>query len=184
MADHVCPPWIGYFLLSPLRRLVEKPEKIVGPFVDEGMVVLEPGCAMGFFTLPMARMVGRDGKVVAVDMQPKMLSALERRAGKADLMERLDVRQCDADGLGIDDLEEQVDFCSAIHVVHEVPDHLRFFGEIRRSLKPGARLLVREPGWHVSAEAFGRSVAAAEEAGLRRCESPHVRGDRQALFER
>ena len=66
MAAHVCPPWIGYFLLNPLRKLVENPRGIFEPFVREGMTVLEPGCAMGFFTLPLARMVGPSGRVVAL----------------------------------------------------------------------------------------------------------------------
>ena len=184
MAHRVCPPWMGYFLLNPLRKLTENPKKILGQFVDEGMVVLEPGCAMGFFTLPLARMVGPQGMVVAVDMEPRMLSTLERRASRAKLAERLEIRLCDAGGLGIDDLTERVDFCTALHVVHEVPDQKTFFGEIRRSLKPGAKLLVIEPKGHVSAEDFGRSVAVAEDVGLRQIESPHIGGDRVALFER
>ncbi len=48
----------------------------------------------------------------------------------------------------------------------------------------GYKLLVIEPKGHVSAEDFGRSVAVAEEEGLRHIESPHIRGDREALFER
>jgi ubiquinone/menaquinone biosynthesis C-methylase UbiE len=175
---------MGYLLLNPFRKFVENPKKIFGPFVDEGMVVLEPGCAMGFFTLPLARMVGPEGKVVAVDMEPKMLSTLARRARRARLTEQLEIRRCEADGLGIEDLAHQVDFCAAIHVVHEVPDPATFFSEIRRSLKPSAKLLVVEPKGHVSEEDFERSVEVALEAGLRRCESPHVRGDRDALLER
>jgi ubiquinone/menaquinone biosynthesis C-methylase UbiE len=175
---------MGYFLLNPFRKLTENPAKILGPFVDQGMVVLEPGCAMGFFTLPLARMVGPEGKVVAVDMEPKMLSTLSRRARRARLMERLEIRRCEADGLGIEDLADQVDFCAAIHVVHEVPDLATFFEQIARSLKPGAKLLVIEPKGHVSEEDFGLSVDVALEAGLRRSESPHVRGDRNALLER
>lgn len=184
MAQRVCPPWMGYILLNPFRTLIENPTKIFGPFVDEGMVVLEPGCAMGFFTLPLARMVGPEGKVVAVDMEPKMLATLERRARRAQLAGRLEIRQCEADSLGIDDLTERVDFCTAMHVVHEVPDPATFFSDIWRSLKPGAKLLVIEPKGHVSAEDFGHFVAVAEEVGLRRVESPHLRGDRDALFER
>ena len=184
MAERVCPPWMGFLLLNPFRKLTENPAKILGPFVDEGMVVLEPGCAMGYFTLPLARMVGPAGKVVAVDMEPKMLSRLERRAGRAKLLQRLEIRPCDADGLGIDDLAGQVDFCTALHVVHEVPDQAGFFGEIRGSLKPGAQLLVIEPKGHVSLEAFGRSVAAAKDVGLLQIECPHVSGDREAIFER
>ena len=184
MADHVCPPWIGRLLLSPLRKLFENPKKILGPFVDEGMVVLEPGCAMGFFTLSLARMVGPDGKVIAVDIQRDMLAALERRARKAGLIDRIEIREAGPEGLGVDDFAESVDFCSLIHVAHEVPDQKRFFGDISNTLKTGARLLVIEPRGHVSEEDFGVSLAAADAAGLQRIQSPDVQRTRRALFER
>ena len=184
MADHICPLWVGRLLLSPLRKLVENPKKIFGPFVDEGMVVLEPGCAMGYFTLPLARMVGPEGRVIAVDIQPKMLAALERRARRAGLIERIEIREAGPDGLGIDDLAQSVDFCPVMHVAHEVSDQRKFFSDISSALKPGGRVLVVEPGRHVSPEAFELSLSAAEKAGLRKAESPHVRGDRTALFER
>jgi len=54
MAHRVCPWWLGYLLASPLRRLLQDPAAIVGPYVREGMTVLEPGPGMGFFTLAMA----------------------------------------------------------------------------------------------------------------------------------
>ena len=93
MGKLVCPPWLGYVLLNPLRKLVENPDKILGRFVREGMIVLETGCGMGYFTLPLARMVGAKGRVVAVDIAPKMLSVLERRAQKAGLLDRIEIRQ-------------------------------------------------------------------------------------------
>ena len=71
MAHQICPTWVGYLLLSPLRKLLENPDKILRCFIREGMTVLEPGCDMGYFTLPVARMVGPRGKVVAVDLQAK-----------------------------------------------------------------------------------------------------------------
>ena len=184
MADHVCPPWIGRLLLSPLRKLFENPNKILGPFVREGMVVLEPGCAMGFFTLPLARMVGPEGRVIAVDIQTEMLAALERRAAKAGLVDRIEFREAGSEGLGIEDLARSADFCSLIHVAHEVPDQFRLFGEISNTLKPDGKLLVIEPGWHVSEEDFRVSLTAAGAAGLHRIESAEVQGDRKALFER
>ena len=67
MARTICPSWLGYFLINPLRKLLENPDKILGQFVREGMTVLEPGCGMGFFTLPLARMVGPKGRVVVAD---------------------------------------------------------------------------------------------------------------------
>jgi ubiquinone/menaquinone biosynthesis C-methylase UbiE len=170
-------------LLSPLRKLVENPKKILGPFIDEGMVVLEPGCAMGFFTLPLARMVGSEGKVIAVDLQTEMLAALEHRARKAGLIDRIDIREAGPTGLGLDNLARTADFCTLIHVAHEVPDRDRLFRDISDTLKTGGRLLVIEPGWHVSEEDFEVSLAAAGAAGLRKIESADLQGDRKALFE-
>ena len=130
MAGMVCPFWVGYLLLNPLRRLLENPDKILGHFVHEGMIVLEPGCGMGYFTLPLARMVGKRGRVIAVDVQAKMLSAIERRARKANLLDRIELRQVGAEGLGVEDLFGQVDFAVAIHMVHEVPEQAFFFEEV------------------------------------------------------
>ncbi|HXN47666.1 MAG TPA: methyltransferase domain-containing protein, partial [Bryobacteraceae bacterium] len=73
MPHRVCPWWLGYLLASPIRRLAQNPSGTVAPYVREGMTVLEPGPGMGFFTLDLARLVGSSGRVVAVDIQPKML---------------------------------------------------------------------------------------------------------------
>ena len=81
MAELVCPWWLGYFFASPVRRLIENPEQLLGPYIREGMTILEPGPGMGFFTLPMAEMAGPKGRIVAVDIQDKMLGGLRRRAG-------------------------------------------------------------------------------------------------------
>ena len=166
MAGHVCPFWVGYLLLSPLRKLWESPERLFKPFVRPGMTVLEPGCAMGFFTLPLARLVGPEGRVIAVDIQPRMLAALSRRAGKAGLAQRIEIREARQDSMDIGDLRNAVDFAAALHVVHEMPRPDVFFAEIRQALKPGGQLLVIEPKGHVSAENFGRMTAVAESAGL------------------
>jgi SAM-dependent methyltransferase len=166
MAKHICPFWVGYLLLNPLRKLLENPDKLLGPFVRPDMTVLEPGCAMGFFTLPLARMVGPTGRVIAVDIQPRMLEVLSRRAGKAGLSERIDIRRALPEGFGIGDLRHSVDFAVALHVVHEIPDPGAFFDQIRQALKPGGRFLVVEPRGHVSAEAFKQTVAFSEHAGF------------------
>jgi ubiquinone/menaquinone biosynthesis C-methylase UbiE len=182
MANHVCPWWLGYFLVSPLRRLWQPPEKILAPFVGEGMTVLEPGCGMGFFTLDVARMVGPNGRVVAVDLQEKMLAGLRRRAARAGLLDRIDVRLAQGDRLGVTDLAVQVDVALALHVVHEVPNAAGFFGEIAASLKPEGRLLFVEPRGHVSADAFDASLAIAEQAGFRVVDRPHIRREPAALL--
>jgi len=48
MPTHICPWWLGYLLASPIRRLWQKPEEILAPYVKSGMTVLEIGPGMPF----------------------------------------------------------------------------------------------------------------------------------------
>ncbi len=164
MSGHVCPWWLGYLLSSPLRRLWHNPEKILGTYVREGMTVLDIGPGMGFFTIPAARMVGAGGRVIAVDLQEKMLLGLAKRAKRAGVEERIELHLCTPESLGV---SEPVDVCLAFNVVHEVPDARRFLAEIRSVLKPTGRLLLAEPGHHVSDSDFRRTLELAADAGLR-----------------
>lgn len=166
MAPHTCPVWVGYLLLNPLRRWLENPATLLAPHVKPGMMVLEPGCALGFFTLPLARLVGPAGKVIAVDLQPKMLAGLKKRAHRAGLLDRIEARLSDGIRLGLEDLEGRVDFCAAIHMIHEVEDQAGFFSQVARALNPGGKLLLLEPKGHVKAAELDRTLLLALEAGL------------------
>jgi ubiquinone/menaquinone biosynthesis C-methylase UbiE len=171
----VCPWWLGPILASPLRKLVQDPAVILGPHVREGMTVLEPGPGMGFFTLEAARRVGEGGRVVAVDLEPRMLAGLRRRAAKAGLEGRIETRTARRESLGVDDLAGRVDLALAFLVVHELPDQGRFFSELRAALAPGGKVLVIEPRGHVAPASFEASMAAAARAGLRRTPEPGPR---------
>ncbi len=181
MACHVCPWWAGYFIDNPLRRLLHNPVQIVSPYVQSGMTVMDVGCGMGLFSIAMAKLVGDEGRVVAVDLQQKMLDALLRRAQKAGVADRIQLHKCEQNCLGV---EAQADFALAFMMVHEVPDQRRLLGEIKACLKPGGKLLVAEPIVHVSGRAFLKTVATAEELGFRVVEEPRVHGCRAAVFEK
>lgn len=165
MSAHTCPWWLGYLLVTPLRRLMEDPAKIFAPFVRPGMMVLEPGPGMGFFTLELARLVGPGGRVVAVDLQERMLASLRRRAEKAGVAERIETRRCGPDDLGLGDLAGQIDFAVLFHMLHEVSDQERFLRAVLAALRPGAAVLLVEPGGHVSAGAFQALVQRAITVG-------------------
>ena len=184
MAHQVCPWWLGYVLASPLRRLLQKPESIIEPYVQPGMTVLEPGPGMGFFTPELAKKVGPTGRVVAVDVQSKMIAGLKRRLAKAGLLERVDARVGTAKSLSLEDLRGKVDFTLAMAVVHETPSGRRFFGQVAEAMKPGGTLLLAEPSGHVSDAKFQAELEAAKAEGFEVVDRPAIRRSQSALLRK
>ena len=184
MAEHVCPWWVGYLLLNPLRRFVQRADKIFGYCISPGMTVLEIGPGMGFFSLDTARLLGPEGHLVCVDIQAKMIEVLKKRAAKAGLSDRIEARICGTASLGIDDLAGQVDLALVIATAHEVPDRQGLFNQVRDSLKPDGRLFLAEPGSHVKQEVFDKIEAAATDSGFNLIERPRMFRSRAVLMGR
>ncbi len=184
MEQHICPWYIGYLLANPLRRLYQNPEKILAPFLKPDMKILEVGPGMGFFSLPMARMVGDRGRIYCIDLQEKMLYSLRRRAEKAKLGVRIEARLCTESSLQIDDLAGSIDFALAFAVVHEVQDQQRLFAGIAHALKKGGLFLISEPKGHVTKEKFEKTLSAARLDGLELRNRPKIRGSHSAVVEK
>lgn len=147
------------------------------------MTVVDVGCGMGVFSLPLAEMVGPEGRVVAVDLAAKAIEGLRRHARQAGLADRIAGRTCSADDLGLADLAGRVDFVLAFWMAHETPDVGRFMAQTRACMTPGARLLLVEPKVHVPRVAYRAEVEAAQAAGLEPCGTPRVRFSRATVFE-
>jgi len=160
---HVCPWWLAYTFDNPLRRLIHKPEKIFGHYVQEGMTVMDIGCGMGYFTLALAEMVGDRGRVIAVDLQQKMLDIMLKRASGKGLAHRIVPHRCEADIIGV---TTSADFILAFWMIHEVADPANFFTEIATILKHSGILLYAEPALHVPEKKFTNILSAAGNAGL------------------
>lgn len=184
MAHRVCPWWLGYWLVCPLRRHSQKPDEILAPYVRDGMTVLEPGSGMGFFTLELANLVGPSGRVIAVDIQSKMLARLKRRASKAGVASRIEARSATAESMGIADLRNSVDFTLAFAVVHEFPDAAHFFSEVAAASKPGGTLLFAEPAGHVKPSEFETELHAATGAGFGVVDRPSISRSHAALLKK
>jgi predicted O-methyltransferase YrrM len=69
-------------MLIPLRKLQHNPVKILAPYIKPGMKAMDFGPAMGYFSIPLAKLTGTKGKVYCVDIQEKMLEKLKQRAVK------------------------------------------------------------------------------------------------------
>lgn len=163
----VCPWWLGPLLASPIRRLLESPERLLRPFVMPGMTVIEPGCGMGFFSLMLARLVGPGGRVVCVDLQPRMIAGLRRRARRAGLQDRIRASVCPPGDLCLADVAVAADVAVVIHMLHEVPDQARLLADLHAALRPGGTLVILEPKGHVSHARFAASIDLAVRAGFR-----------------
>jgi ubiquinone/menaquinone biosynthesis C-methylase UbiE len=143
------------------------------------MTVLDIGCGMGYFAIPMAGMVGPQGKVIAVDLQQKMLDVLMKRAAGKNVADRIRPMKCEPGDLG---KLPEVDFACAFFMVHEVPDPDRLLQQVCESLKPGAKFLVVEPRGEVGGPQFEGTILLAQKMGFTLTDRPKVRMSRAALF--
>jgi ubiquinone/menaquinone biosynthesis C-methylase UbiE len=77
-----CPASNAWVLETRLARWHAR--RIIGHMdLRPGMRVLDVGCGVGRFTLPLAASVGPDGRVVALDLQPEMLERLRDKGAAA-----------------------------------------------------------------------------------------------------
>jgi len=143
------PERIAY-LESEERRAMLDPPKLLGRFgIQRGWTVADVGCGPGFFTFPLAEIVGAEGKVYGVDAEPRMIARLRERIEGLRTENVFAVHSTERaiplpDGI--------VDFTLLSMVLHELegPSTL---AEIGRILKNGGKLGVVD--WEKKDEAIG-----------------------------
>lgn len=167
----LCPWWFCFSFDNIFRRLVQNPEKILEPYIKSGWTLLDVGPGMGYFTIPLARLVGYTGKIIAVDLQRQMLNGIQRRALRARVQDRIVLHQSAPESIGV---KEPIDFCLCFWMLHEVSDRARFLGEIFALLKPGGLLLLVEPKIHVSLSSFKISVDISNKVGFTEIHKPSI----------
>jgi 2-polyprenyl-3-methyl-5-hydroxy-6-metoxy-1,4-benzoquinol methylase len=160
---HVCPWWLTYTFDNPLRRWIQDPVRILANFVRPGMNVMDVGCGMGYFTIPLASLVGESGRVFAVDLQPQQLERVRVRSEQAGVAQRVELVHACSGSLGMNTM---VDFVLAHWMVHEVPEQQIFLKDVWDHLVPGGDILIAEPKIHVSRAAFERTLTIAQEVGF------------------
>jgi len=135
-----CPSWLAWMLDNPFSTRLRS--SVLSQLeLAPGMRVLDAGCGPGYFSLPIAQRVGPQGRVVGVDIQPKMLARARTRASEAGV-ENLELVHA---GLG-DGKIPAGSFQRAllVTVLGEIPDRAAALREIFAALVPGGFLLVTE----------------------------------------
>lgn len=105
---------------------------------------MDLGCGGGAFTTSVARAVGMQGRVYAVDIQSKMLEQLERKLARSENQDitNIEIRQASAYDLPLE--YEIVDLVYMVAVLPEIPDRGRALREVRRVLRLGGILAITE----------------------------------------
>ena len=109
--------------------------------IEPGQKVCDLGCGNGFYTFELARRVGPEGRVYAVDIQPEMLRMLAERGGQEGLRNIRPIL-----GTLIDPRlpRGELDLVLCVDVYHEFSHPEPMLERIRESLAPGGRLALVE----------------------------------------
>jgi ubiquinone/menaquinone biosynthesis C-methylase UbiE len=136
--------FVCFWLLEPMIRIFGVAKRVIRPFeefVKEGYVVADLGCSRGYFTLPLAELVGPEGKVYAVDLNRKCIRALGKKVEKGGYRNIESHASSAADLSFIED--SSVDFVLASGLLCSMPhDRQLFVSEMKRILKPTAHAYI------------------------------------------
>jgi ubiquinone/menaquinone biosynthesis C-methylase UbiE len=174
-----CPVELAGGLDNNARRLFQNPRKLLKPYINKGMTVLDLGCGPGFFTVEIAKMLKGSGKVIAADLQGGMLEKVNKKIKGTELEQRIEIHKCEDDRIGV---TENVDFVLAFYMIHEVPDQDKLFEELKSILKPDGKIYIIEPKFHVSKKSFEIMIDKIENMGFEITDRPKVFFSRTVLL--
>ena len=153
-ADPVAPTYMGRVIAQTMhytgaewlvrdnRELEERSSLVVANLgVKSGMTVCDMGCGNGYYTLKLAELAGREGRVLAVDIQPEMLRLLELRTKELGVTNVRPVLGTVQDP-GLPDGEVDLVFC--VDVYHEFSQPEEMLAAMRCALKPDGLLVLVE----------------------------------------
>jgi ubiquinone/menaquinone biosynthesis C-methylase UbiE len=180
-ANRVCPVERSGSLDSSFRSLLQNPHRILEPYVKPGDKVLDFGCGPGFFTLEIAKLTGSSGHVYAADLQQGMLDIVRNKIETAGFRDRIQLHKCDESSIN---LSHTVDLIFAFYMIHELPDQLMTFREFMTILRPGGKIFIIEPDFHVTRSDFDNMLIRLQSAGFRISERPKVFLSRAVILEK
>lgn len=156
------PEFLANLIDNPLRRRFQPPNEMpIRHNIEPGMTVLEVGPGNGRYTIETARRVGSTGKVLAIDIEPKMIERVNRRAQVKGIT-NLEAKVADVYDLPFDD--GTFDAIYLIAVISEIPDPDRALNEFYRLLKPSGTLafseLLTDPDYPLARTLIRKAQAA------------------------
>ena len=161
-----CPSWLAWMVEmdNPFTKVNRAATIVELLELAPGARVLDAGCGPGRLTLPLARAVGPQGQVLALDIQEEMLSITRGKVQDEGLNNVQYIQAALGDGRLP---SEQFDYAVLVTVLGEIPDPVLALQEINKTLKPGGILSVTEVIFDPHFQRQQTVVRWAETAGFR-----------------
>jgi arsenite methyltransferase len=158
------------------REEFQKPDDVLKALeLRPGETVADIGAGSGYFTIPIAEAVGKDGTVLAIDISQHMLDYLERRL-KAEQLENVELRRVERDDPQLP--EGGVDLILMVDTIHYImssKERMAYAKKLREGLAPGGRVVIVDyipkpweerpwgppPEQHLSKETLNEEMARA-----------------------
>jgi len=158
-----CPAALSWLVNNPIRRRYTRPVlDRIG--IRPGERVLELGPGPGTFTVGAALRAGAEGRLIAVDIQPRMIAQVDRRVQAAGLT-NVETHVASAHALPLED--GSVDRAFLITVLPEIPEPGRALAELHRVLRPGGLLSVTEEFYDPDYRFLSETIRQVEAARFR-----------------
>ena len=132
------PEFMADVIDNPWRRKLQPPdETAVRHGLQSGMKVLDIGPGNGTYTVAAAKQVGPTGKVMAIDIEPRMIARVCKKANDFNV-QNVEARVADVYKMPF--VDNSFDAITMIAVLGEIPEPQRALTECYRVLKPGGIL--------------------------------------------
>ena len=121
--------------------------------LQAGQVVVHLGCGAGFYLVPAAKLVGRMGKAIGIDLRSDMLEEAESRARRANLSDVVQtVRANLEESNGSKLTDSSADWVLVANILHQ-SNPVAILTEAKRINKDTGKIVVIE--WDVIATPLG-----------------------------
>lgn len=138
--ERLMMPAIGFVIMRTVLRIRSafiNPSRILREIgLQKGQIMLDYGCGVGMFTIPASEIVGDDGVVYALDINPLCIKAVEREIRKRGIANVKTILSDRETGLP----DESVDVVLVYDVLQMITDKRGLMKELHRVLKPDGSL--------------------------------------------
>ena len=135
------------------RELLPPEQTLIRLGLQEGDIMADIGCGIGYFSIPASKIVGDIGKIFAMDILPEMLQDVEMKI-KENNISNIETILTEENDLKLEDNKITIAFIS--NVLHEADKKETFLSAIKRIISPNGRIAIVE--WQKINSEFGPPI--------------------------